>query len=92
MNHTYHNCLLESSHLENPSVLMGWWSGIDWDGQFIFRMNYTYIKVLLLLNYSENSPNGGYITIMPFCFVKDCQSQASFNDSTIKGLGPKILA
>ena len=27
-NHTYHNCLLESSHLENPSVLIGWWSGI----------------------------------------------------------------
>ena len=27
-NHTYHNCLLESSHLENPSVLMGWWTGI----------------------------------------------------------------
>ena len=28
-----------------------------------------------------------------FCWsVKDCQSQASFNDSTIKGLGPKILA
>ena len=24
--------------------------------------------------------------------IKDCQSQASFNDSTIKGLGPKILA
>ena len=23
---------------------------------------------------------------------KDCWSQASFNDSTIKGLGPKILA
>ena len=29
-------------------------------------MNHTYI-VLLLLNYSENSPNRGYITIMPFC-------------------------
>ena len=26
--HTYHNCLLESSHLENPSVLTGRWSGI----------------------------------------------------------------
>ena len=26
--HTYHNCLLESSHLENPSVLTGWWSEI----------------------------------------------------------------
>ena len=42
----------------------------DWDGQFIFRMNHTYIKVLLLLNYSENSSNGGYITIMPFCLSK----------------------
>ena len=28
-----------------------------------------------------------------FCWsIKDCQSQAFFNDSTIKGLGPKILA
>ena len=26
--HTYHNCLLQSSHLENPNVLVGW----DWDG------------------------------------------------------------
>ena len=25
---TYNNCLPESSYLENPSVLMGWWSGI----------------------------------------------------------------
>ena len=24
--------------------------------------------------------------------IKDCQSQASFNDSTTKGLGPKVLA
>ena len=24
MSHTYHNCLLESSHLDNPSVLTGW--------------------------------------------------------------------
>ena len=24
--------------------------------------------------------------------LADCQSQASFNDSTIKGLGPKMLA
>ena len=24
--------------------------------------------------------------------IKDCRSQASFNDSAIKGLGPKILA
>ena len=39
----------------------------DW--KFIFRMNDTYI-VLLLLNYSENSPNRGYITIMPFCLSK----------------------
>ena len=28
-----------------------------------------------------------------FCLsVKDCRSQASFNDSMVKGLGPKILA
>ena len=28
-----------------------------------------------------------------FCFsIKDCRSQACFNDFTIKGLGPKILA
>ena len=47
----------------------------------------------MLLNYSENSPNWGYITIMPFCLsIKVCQSQASFNDSTIKGLGLKIVA
>ena len=26
--HTYCNCLLESSLLENPSALTGWWSGI----------------------------------------------------------------
>ena len=46
-----------------------------------------------LLNYSENSPNWSYITIMPFCLsIKDGQFQASFNDSTIKGLGLKILA
>ena len=28
MNQTYHNCLPESSHVENPSVLIGWWPGI----------------------------------------------------------------
>ena len=33
-NHIYHNCLLESSHLENPSVLMGWWSGIGMTSHF----------------------------------------------------------
>ena len=33
------------------------------------------------------------LAIANFCFsVKDCRSQASFNDFTIKGLGPKILA
>ena len=33
------------------------------------------------------------LAIAKFCFsVKDYQSQASFNDFTIKGLGPKILA
>ena len=31
--------------------------------------------------------------IAKFCLsIKDCRSQASFNDFTIKGLGPKILA
>ena len=33
------------------------------------------------------------LAMAKFCLSnKDCQSQASFNDSTIKGLGPKILA
>ena len=33
------------------------------------------------------------LAMVKFCWsIKDCQSQASFNDSTIKGLGPKILA
>ena len=33
------------------------------------------------------------LAIAKFCFsIKDCRSQASFNDFTIKGLGPKILA
>ena len=33
------------------------------------------------------------LAIAKFCFsVKDCRSQASFNDFAIKGLGPKMLA
>ena len=33
------------------------------------------------------------LAMAKFCWsIKDCQSQASFNDSTIKSLGPKILA
>ena len=33
------------------------------------------------------------LAMAKFCWsTKDCQSQASFNDSTIKGLGQKILA
>ena len=33
------------------------------------------------------------LAMAKFCWsIKDCQSQASFNDSTIKGLGPKIVA
>ena len=33
------------------------------------------------------------LAMAKFCWpIKYCQSQASFNDSTIKGLGPKILA
>ena len=33
------------------------------------------------------------LAIAKFCLsIKDCRSQASFNDFTIKGLGPKILA
>ena len=33
------------------------------------------------------------LAIAKFCLsIKDCQSQASFIDSTIKGLGPKVLA
>ena len=33
------------------------------------------------------------LAMAKFCrSIRDCQSQASFNDSTIKGLGPKILA
>ena len=33
------------------------------------------------------------LVMAKFCWsIKDCQSQASFNDSTTKGLGPKILA
>ena len=55
--------------LFTTSVLMGWWSGIGMASSFSGWMNDTYI-VLLLLNYSENSPNRGYITIMPFCLSK----------------------
>ena len=62
MNHTYHNCLLDSSHLENPSVLMGWQSRIGMVCSFFEGI----IHILKsLLNYLENSPNWGYITIMP---------------------------
>ena len=33
------------------------------------------------------------LAMAKFCWsIKDCQSQTSFNDSTIKGLGPNILA
>ena len=33
------------------------------------------------------------LAMAKFCWsIKNCQSQASFNDSTIKSLGPKILA
>ena len=33
------------------------------------------------------------LAMTKFCLsIKDCQSQASFIDSIIKGLGPKILA
>ena len=33
------------------------------------------------------------LAIAKFCLsIKDCRSQASFNDFTIKGLEPKILA
>ena len=33
------------------------------------------------------------LAIANFCLsIKDCRSQASFNDFTIKGLGPKLLA
>ena len=33
------------------------------------------------------------LAMAKFCLsIKDCRSQASFNDCTIKGLGPKILA
>ena len=32
------------------------------------------------------------VAMAKFCLsIKDCQSQVSFNDSTIKDLGPKIL-
>ena len=65
----------------------------DWDGQFIFRTNHTYIKVVIKLPRKYNPIGVIFNTIMPFCLsIKDCQSQASFNDPTIKGLGLKILA
>ena len=33
------------------------------------------------------------LAMVKFCLsIKDCRSQTSFNDSTTKGLGPKILA
>ena len=33
------------------------------------------------------------LAMTKFCLsIKDCRSQASFNDPTTKGLGPKILA
>ena len=33
------------------------------------------------------------LAIAKFCLsIKDCRSQVFFNDSTIKGLGPKVLA
>ena len=33
------------------------------------------------------------LAVAKFCLsIKDCRSHTSFNDSAIKGLGPKILA
>ena len=55
-NHTYHNCLLESSHLENPSVLIGWWSRIGIPITLRMRFfvsnfqNKSYIHTLKLLS------------------------------------------
>ena len=47
-NHTYHNCLLESSHLENLSVSMGWlkihpqvkFLGITFDSKLTFQRHF----------------------------------------------------
>ena len=37
--------------------------------------------------------DGVYLAIARFCLsIKYCQFQASFNDFTMKGLGPKLLA
>ena len=88
--HLSHFHLFNCSHLENPKVLIAWWSGIGMASSFSERI----IHVLKsLLNHSENSSNWGYITIMPFCLsIKDGQSQASFNNSTIKGVVLQILS
>ena len=40
-----------------------------------------------------NVQDGVQLAMAKFCLsIKDCRSQASFNDFTIKGLEPKILA
>ena len=56
------------------------------------------INVLQLSKYLSESSKTLYIeslqlAITKFCLsIKDCRSQPSFNDFTIKGLGKKILA
>ena len=55
------------------------------------------INVLQLSRYLSNCTlkvqHDVQLAMAKLCWsIKDCQSQASFNDSTIKGLGPKILA
>ena len=52
-----------------------------------------FINALWLSKYLSESSKTLYIESPKFCFsIKDCWSQASFNDFTVKGLGPKILA
>ena len=43
--------------------------------------------------YTLKVQNDVQLVMAKFCLsIKDCRSQVTFNDSTIKGLGPKILA
>ena len=63
--HTYHNCLLESSQLENPSVLTGWYSGI----LMANIINKSFLEQIIHILKSQVT-NWGYIMIMPSSFAQ----------------------
>ena len=51
------------------------------------------VNILKVIESTLKVQDDVQLAMAKFCLsIKDCWSQASFNDSTIKGLGPKILA